>query len=64
MQIAERMVFMGKSFSVNITNIALRHAMLTGAVIEVVDPDPVNFGIPDIVYHKMSAQDFIARDSA
>ena len=64
MQIAERMVFMGTSFSVNITNIALRHAMMTGALIEVVDPDPVDIGIPDIVYHKTSAQDFIARDLA
>ena len=64
MQTAERMVFMGTSFSVNITNSALRHAMMTRALIEVVDPDPVDIGIPDIVYHKMSAQDFIARDPA
>ncbi len=64
MQTAERMVFMGTSFSVNITNIALRHAMMTGALIEVVDPDPVDIGIPNIVYHKISAQDFIARDPA
>ena len=64
MQTAERMVFMGTSFSVNITNIALRHAMMTRALIEVVDPDPVDIGIPDIVYHKISAQDFIASDPA
>ena len=64
MQTAERMVFMGTSFSVNITNISPRHAMMTGALIEVVDPDPVDIGIPDIVYHKTSAQDFIARDLA
>ena len=64
MQTAERMVFMGTSFSVNITNIALRYAMMSGASIDVVDPDPVDIGILDVVYHKMSAQDFIARDSA
>ena len=64
MQTAERMVFMGTSFGVNVTNIALRHAMLTGALTEVVDPDPVDIGISDIVYHKMRAEDFIARDLA
>ena len=64
MQNALRIVFIGTSFSVNITNIALRHAVVTGAVIEVVDPDPVDIGIPDIAYHKMSAQEFIARDPA
>ena len=64
MQTAERMVFMETSFSVNITNIALRYAMMSGASIDVVDPDPVDIGILDVVYHKMSAQDFIARDPA
>ena len=64
MQTADFMVFMGTSFSVNITNIVLRHAMMTRALIEVVDPDPVDIGIPNIVYHKMSVQDFVARDPA
>ena len=64
MQTAERMVFMETSFSVNITNIALRYAMMSGASIDVVDPDPVDIGILDVVYHKMSAQDFIAPDPA
>ena len=64
MKTAERMVFMGTSFSVNITNTALGHATMTRALIEVVDPDPVDIGIPNIVSHQMSAQDFTARDPA
>ena len=51
MQTAECMMFMGTSISVNITNIALGHATMTGALIEVVDPDPMDIGIPNIVYH-------------
>ena len=56
------MVFIETSFSVFITNTAIRHALMCGAVIEVVDPNPIDIGIPDIVYHKMSAQEFIASD--
>ena len=64
MQTAECMVFMGISFSVNVTNIALGHATMTGALIEVVDPDPMDIGIPNIVYHQMSVHDFIPPDPA
>ena len=64
MQTAECMMFMGTSISVNITNIALGHATMTGALIEVVDPDPMDIGIPNIVYHQMSVHDFIPRDPA
>lgn len=67
MQEATRMVFMGTSFSVNITMIALRTALQRRLPIVVVDPDPVDiaatFGIPpgmaDITYHAMTAQDWI-----
>ena len=55
---------MGISFSVNVTNIALGHATMTGALIEVVDPDPMDIGIHNIVYHQMSVHDFIPRDPA
>jgi NAD-dependent deacetylase len=61
MQAAECFVFMGTSFSVNITNIALNHALRSGAAIHVVDPEPVDIGIPGIVYHAMKAQDYIAQ---
>ena len=61
MQAAECFVFMGTSFSVNITNIALNHALRSGAAIHVVDPEPVDIGIPGIVYHAMKAQDYIVQ---
>ncbi|MGB1096375.1 MAG: SIR2 family NAD-dependent protein deacylase, partial [Paracoccaceae bacterium] len=61
MQAAECFVFMGTSFSVNITNIALNHALRSGAAIHIVDPEPVDIGIPGIVYHAMKAQDYIVQ---
>ena len=41
---AQRVVFMGTSFSVNITSIALRTALTHDAAIEVVDPQPIDLG--------------------
>jgi NAD-dependent deacetylase len=57
---ATRFVFMGTSFSVNITNIALRAAVMTGAAIDVVDPSPIDLNIDRVTYHAMSAAEFIA----
>ena len=56
---ANHFVFMGTSFSVNITNIALRFALQNEAKIEIVDPDPIELGIQGITYHKLKAQDYI-----
>ena len=56
---AERMVFMGTSFSVNITMMALDAARLRGIPIEVVDPDPVETWYPNTTYHQMTALDYI-----
>jgi NAD-dependent deacetylase len=64
---ASRMVFMGTSFSVNITAIALRVAMHRGIPVEIVDPEPIDlvagFGITagnaDISYRRMTAQAWI-----
>ena len=61
MSTATRFVFMGTSFSVNITNIALRAAIMTGAEIDVVDPSPVDLNIDRVNYHAMSAAEFIAQ---
>ena len=61
MSTATRFVFMGTSFSVNITNIALRAAIMTGAEIDVVDPSPIDLNIDRVTYHAMSAAEFIAR---
>jgi NAD-dependent deacetylase len=46
---------------VNITNIALRAAIMTGAEIDVVDPSPIDLKIDRVTYHAMNAADFIAK---
>ena len=61
MSTATRFVFIGTSFSVNITNIALRAAIKRGAEVEVVDPSPVDLNIGRVTYHAMSAAEFIAK---
>ena len=58
---ATHFVFIGTSFSVNITNIALRYALMNDAEITIVDPNPVDLGIPHATYHAMTAADFIAK---
>ena len=57
---AQRIVFMGTSFSVNITSIALRTAISNNAAIEVVDPQPIDLGYERIEYHKMTAADYVS----
>ena len=59
MRAAEKMIFIGTSFSVNITNIALHHALHSGAEIEIVDPQPVRLEGQEITYHRMTAADYI-----
>ena len=56
---AERMVFMGTSFSVNITQMALSVAVSKGIPIEIVDPEPVNIGYEQAVYHRMRASEYV-----
>ena len=60
---ASRMVFIGISFSVNITAIALRTAIQRGIPVEIVDPEPVDLGIPDgmadVTYHAMTAREWV-----
>ena len=59
MKSSDHYIFMGTSFSVNITNIALRHAAQNNATIEIVDPNPIDLGLSDIIYHTSTAQDYI-----
>ena len=59
MRDAQRMVFMGTSFSVNITSIALRTAISNEVTIEVVDPQPVDLGYERIEYHRMTAAEYV-----
>ena len=60
MQNAQRIVFMGTSFSVNITSIALSTALANDADIEVVDPQPIDLGYDRIEYHRMTAADYVS----
>jgi NAD-dependent deacetylase len=62
MQTAERMVFMGTSFSVNITLMALEVARRRGTPIDIVDPDPVDVGYDNTTYHRMTALEYIERE--
>tara|TARA_Y200000002_G_scaffold72996_1_gene57161 strand:+ start:1297 stop:2064 length:768 start_codon:yes stop_codon:yes gene_type:complete len=56
---ATSFIFIGTSFSVNITNIALKTAVSRGCSITIVDPKPVNLKIPGVKYLEMTAETFI-----
>lgn len=59
MLLAERMVFMGTSFSVNITMMALEIAVQRNVYIEIVDPEPVELPYHNVTCHRMPAGDYI-----
>jgi len=56
---AKRMIFIGTSFSVNITQIALDIARLNNIPIEIVDPDPVKISYENVIYHAIKASEYI-----
>ena len=56
---ATKFIFLGTSFSVNITAMALENAINNNAKVEIVDPNPINLSIKNIIYHKMTALEFI-----
>lgn len=56
---AEKIVFMGTSFSVNITQMALDIARNNNIEIEVVDPEPTHVLHPNVSYKKMTALEYI-----
>ncbi|WP_289098592.1 Sir2 family NAD-dependent protein deacetylase [uncultured Pseudoalteromonas sp.] len=56
---ADKIVFIGTSFSVNITQMALDIARSQGTPIEVVDPDPTHVFHPNVTYHKMTALEYV-----
>ena len=58
---AERMIFIGTSFSVNITVMALQAAVSRGIPIEIVDPEPVRIDYDDVRYHQMTALEYVQR---
>ena len=56
---AEKIIFMGTSFSVNITQMALQAAVTQGIPVEIVDPNPVEIPYDKTTYHRMKASEFI-----
>ena len=56
---ADKIVFIGTSFSVNITQMALDIARSQGTPIDVVDPDPTHVFHPNVTYHKMTALEYV-----
>jgi NAD-dependent deacetylase len=59
MRHASKMVFMGTSFSVNITQIALDIARQKAIPIEIVDPEPTHVLYDQVKYHHMTALEYI-----
>jgi NAD-dependent deacetylase len=59
MTLADKMVFIGTSFSVNITNIALDIAIKNEIEIEVIDPNPVILPYRKVRYFKTTALEYI-----
>ena len=60
MSTAQRIVFMGTSFSVNITAVALRYAIGNRIPVELVDPKPVELPYERVTYHRMTALEYVA----
>ena len=58
---ADRMVFMGTSFSVNITQMALEVAIAQKLPIDIVDPEPINIPYERVTYHRMKASEYIQK---
>lgn len=56
---ARKMIFMGTSFSVNITMMALEIAMAGDIPIEIVDPEPVTVPYANCRYHPVTAMSYI-----
>lgn len=59
---ADKIIFMGTSFSVNITQMALEIAMHENIPVEIVDPEPRKIAYKNCKYHRMSALDYIQRN--
>ena len=56
---ANKMVFMGTSFSVNITAMALRIAAAKSIEIEIIDPNPIDVGYKNATYFEMTALEYV-----
>jgi NAD-dependent deacetylase len=61
-QTADKFVFMGTSFSVNITSIALNTALKRGCDIDIVDPAPIDLNVSSVNYYEMTAHEYILKE--
>ena len=59
---AKEFIFIGTSFNVNITSIALNIAIKKNANITIVDKDPIDLGLENVVYKKITAENYIKED--
>ncbi|SFC66200.1 SIR2 family NAD-dependent protein deacylase [Pseudoalteromonas denitrificans] len=57
---ASRIIFIGTSFSVNITQMAIEIARKKNIPIEIVDPQPCHILHANVTYHSMTASEYIA----
>jgi NAD-dependent deacetylase len=55
---ADKIIFIGTSFSVNITSIALRTAIANGIEVEIVDPEPIKLNYKKVKYYEMTAEEY------
>ena len=55
---AQKIIFIGTSFSVNITSIALKIAMSRGINVDVVDPNPIKINYDKVNYYQMNAEEY------
>ena len=60
---ADKIIFIGTSFSVNITQMALEIAISQNTPIEIVDPSPVKIPYELVTYHAMKASLYIENRS-
>ncbi|MEE2774122.1 MAG: Sir2 family NAD-dependent protein deacetylase [Pseudomonadota bacterium] len=56
---AKKVIFIGTSFKVNITAVALNIAKRNNALIEVIDPEPVDLGINGVNYRKITVEEYL-----
>jgi NAD-dependent deacetylase len=61
---ADRIIFMGTSFSVNITQMALDIATSQNNPIEIVDPKPVKIDYSKTTIHAMTALKYVQKSEA
>ena len=55
---AKKIIFIGTSFSVNITSIALRIAISRGIRVDIVDPNPIKINYDKVSYFEMDANEY------